>query len=132
MAAAPADIAHYTTDGVRLTSPTDPSVSNAIKATHPNAQDPGTNEIEMFYVSPADAQAMLDEAFAFLSLVSPPYLALEIDDTLGLGAAIPLTPNVPTGRVFDLVAGFDENLLLRSFSQQMATDRYAVEMIRGS
>jgi hypothetical protein len=104
----------------------------AIKTAHPNAQDLGTSEIEMFYVSATDAQAMLDEMFGILSRVAPPYLALEIDDTIGFGSTVPIAPTVPSGRVFDTVAAFDETLLVRSYAQQMGTDRYAIEMIRGT
>src|SRR3546814_7566361 len=62
MPASPGDIAKYTTDGVVITSE-DP----ALKVTHPDAVDLGSEEKEMFFVSSAHAQILLDETLELRS-----------------------------------------------------------------
>jgi hypothetical protein len=54
--ATPARIAISLNDGVVLSK-----VDAAIKANHPNAEDAGSSEIEMFFDNAGDAQALLDE-----------------------------------------------------------------------
>ena len=95
MPATPSDIARFTTDGVLLTAE-DP----AIKANHLDAEDGAASgrELEMFYDDPADAQDMLDERFAILSQISAVHEGIEVEETLGIGTVIPLTPTVPCSR----------------------------------
>ena len=130
MAATPADIARYTTDGVLVTSPLDPATSQAIAAAHIDARNGINNEIEMFYDTAADTQAALDEIFALLSQVNPAYLAVELDETIGLGSSIALAPRVPTIGVVDLAAGVMLGLRVRAFASEMGTDRFAVELLQ--
>lgn len=129
MPAAVVDIARYTTDGVVVTAPTDPAVTAAIEAAFSDAQDGGETEIEYFFDTEADAQAMLNELFAIKSQVNPTYIALETDSSLGLGTDIPIAPVVPTFTVTDGVDLIGA-LRLRGYAFDSGTDRYSVELIK--
>lgn len=130
MSADPADIARYTTDGVLIVAPQNPAVSAAIAAGFIDAKDGSAAEIESFFDDPADAQAMLDELFGYLSQVQPPYVAVEIDDSLGLGFTVPIAPRVPCFTITDDVAGFATVARVRGYAVDLNTDRYSVELIK--
>lgn len=130
MAADPEDIARYTTDGVLVVAPSDPAVSAAIQAAHIDARDGSGTEIEHFFDDPADSQAMLDELFALRSRVDPVYLAVEIDDSIGIGSAIPVAPAVPCFRIIDAGRGLDQVVRVRGYAANFATDRFSVELIQ--
>lgn len=126
MAATPSDIAKFTTDGVRLVAPTNSAIGDAIKAKHIDARDGDSDEIEMFYDDPADAQAMLNERFAIESIANPVSLGVEVEESLGLGAGIPITPAVPVFTAIDRDIGFNAPLRVSGFASDMGTDRYSV------
>lgn len=128
MAAEPADIAKFTTDGVVLTSPLDPNVSAAIKAAHIDAKDGSAQEIEMFYTNAADAQWALNQIFALKSVVDPLQVGLEVEEALGLGSTIPIAPNTPCFTLVDPVAGLSIILRTRSYALECGTDRFAIEL----
>lgn len=130
MAADPEDIARYTTDGVLVVAPADPAISAAIQAVHIDARDGSGTEIEHFFDTEADSQALLDELFALRSQVQPLYLAIEIDETLGLGTAIPVAASVPCFRVFDDAIGLSQVVRVRAYAANFATDRFSVELIQ--
>lgn len=130
MSADPADIARYTTDGVLIVAPQNPAVSAAIAAGFIDAKDGSAGEIEYFFDDPADAQAMLDELFGYLSQVQPPYVAVEIDDSLGLGSTVPIAPRVPCFMITDDVAGFSAVARVRGYAVDLGSDRYSVELIK--
>jgi hypothetical protein len=129
MAANPADIARYTTNGTLITAPANPLVSAAIKGDHIDARDGGANEMETFWVDPDDAQVMAEALFSYQSQVDPLYLAVEVSETLGLGSTIPIAPRVPCARITDLAAGLDTTARVRSYAQDMGTDRFSIEVI---
>lgn len=129
MTANPQDIAQFTTDGVLVISPVDPDISTAIAANHVDARDGTSIEIEHFFDLASDSQAMLDELFALRSRVQPLYLAVEIEDDLGLGYLIEVAPTVPCFRIVDEQAGLSEIARLRAYAVNYANDRYSVELI---
>lgn len=126
MPATPSDIARFTTDGVLLTAE-DP----AIKANHLDAEDGAASgrELEMFYDDPADAQDMLDERFAILSQISAVHEGIEVEETLGIGTVIPLTPTVPCFQIVDEERGINTLARTRAFAYDLDTDRYSVEVL---
>lgn len=126
MPASPSDIAKFATDGVVVVSPSDPAVAAAIRAAHIDARDLGTQEIEHFFDSPVDSQAMLDELFGILSRVDPFDLAVEVDQSIGLGHSLPITPNVPCARIVDSESGVDKAVRVRSYAADSGADRYSV------
>src|SRR3546814_13245244 len=93
MPASPGDIAKYTTDGVVITSE-DP----ALKVTHPDAVDLGSEEKEMFFVSSAHAQILLDETLELRSKANACHVGVEVDETLGVGTHTAIAPGVPCSR----------------------------------
>lgn len=126
MTALPADIAKFTNDGVVIR--TDDAAGAAILADHPNARSiEDGREIEMFFTDTDDAQVLLDERFA---LMSEPGLhdGIEVEETLGLGTTIALSPTVPCFTVID-----QDNIATvartRSYARSMSADRYAVEAL---
>jgi len=129
MAATPADIAKYTTDGVVVTSPTNPAVSAAIAADHIDAINGADREIEMFFDSAADAQVLLDERFAYLSKINPVHVGIEVEEAIDIGGVIPVAPNVPTFRVVDDAINLDTLVRTRAYAQDMNTDRFSVEVL---
>ena len=124
------DIARYTTDGVLVVAPVDPAVSAAIQTTHIDARDGSGSEIEHFFDNEADSQAILDELFALRSQVAPLSLAVEIDDALGLGTAIPIAATVPCLRIVDHAVGLSQVVRVRAYAANFATDRFSVELIQ--
>lgn len=130
MAADPDDIARYTTDGVLVVAPVDPAVSAAIQAMHIDARDGTATEIEHFFDTEADSQAMLNELFALRSQVQPLYLAVEIDDSLGLGSTVAVAPTVPCFEIVDQAVGLSRVVRVRGFATNFGTDRFSVELIQ--
>lgn len=128
MAADPTDIALYTTDGVLQYSPANPVTAAAIKAAHIDARDLSSSEIEQF-CSAADGQALLDEAFAIVGLVNPQLFGVEVADTLGLGAALPIVPHVPCFNIVDDPRGVHVTCRVRAYAAEYGSDRYAVELL---
>jgi len=127
MSALPADVARYTSDGVVVS--TDKAIGDAIKAAHSDAQDLGTGEIEMFFDDPADAAVLLNERFAYLSQIGPIHEGIEVEENLGLGSAISITPSVPKFRIVDESRLIDTEARVRAFARDMTTDRYSVEVL---
>lgn len=128
MPALPADIARYTTDGLVVTAPLDPAVTAAIKADHIDARTNPT-EIEMFYDLASDAQWAIDERFSYQRKVNPVHLGIEVDEAIALGSDIALTPTVPSFRIVDPYLQVDEVARTRAYAQNMATDRFSVEVL---
>lgn len=128
MPALPADIARYTTDGIVVTAPTSQAVTDAIKADHIDARTT-TTEIEMFYDLASDAQWAIDERFSYQRKVNPVHLGIEVEEAIALGADIPLTPTVPSFRVVDPYLQVDEVARTRAYANNMATDRFSVEVL---
>lgn len=126
MAAIPSDIAKYTTDGVRLVAPTNSAIGDAIKAAHIDARDGDSDEIEMFYDDPADGQVMLNERFDIERIPNPVCLGLEVEESLGLGSSIPLSPAVPVFAAVDQTIGLSIALRVSGFASDMGSDRYSV------
>jgi len=125
MPATPADIAKYTNDGIVISQQ-----DFTIRDNFPDALDSGDTIQEMFFDSVADAQEMLDERFALLSVVAPPHEGIEVTESLGLGQAIPIAPYVPCFRCIDAEQGIDEVLRTTSYAYDMGTDRFSVEVRR--
>jgi hypothetical protein len=127
--ATPADVAFLTNPGVRLVSP-DQEAADAIKAVHIDAKDMSGSEIEMFCVDPDHAQALLDEKAAVLTLLDPVHEGIEVEESLGVGNAIPISPKVPSFLVIDESRGIDQVCRLRAFASDMHRDRYSVEVLQ--
>jgi hypothetical protein len=129
MAATPADIAKYTTDGTLLTAPSNVAISEAIKANHIDARSGEDREIEMFYDVAADGQAALEERFTFLSIVNPVHLGIEVEEALDLGGAIAIAPAVPRFTIVDDTRNLTTTARLRGYAYDMGTDRFSVEVL---
>lgn len=129
MSALPGDIAAYTTDGVLLTSPTNPAVSAAIAADNIDAKSSGTSEVLMFFDNAADGQTYLDERFAYLSRVNPLHLGIEVEEALDIGGAILLTPAVPTFIAVDRDRNMSTVVRTRAYAYDMGTDRFSLEVL---
>ncbi len=100
MAATPAAIALYTNDGETVTY-----LDTALKAANPAAKDLG--EIPTFFRFTADTQAMLTEKQNLLARVGVVDDAIEVDEMLGVGNTVPVTPQVPTFEIIDEVRSID-------------------------
>lgn len=124
MTALPADVAKYTRDGLVVTSQ-----NLALKAAHREALDLGSEEIEMFYDSAADAQAMLDEKLALRSKINPLHEGVEVEETLAIGVSIPISPVVPNFRYIDEAREIDKVARTRAFAYETGSDRYSVELL---
>ena len=125
MPALPADIAKYTVDGIVISAEDAP-----LRATHTEAEDRLGSEIEMFFASAADGQAMLDEKFALLSLVNPAHEGIEVEDSLRLGQAIAISPTVPCFRIVDEARSLDVVARTRAYAFETEQDRYSVEVLQ--
>jgi|SRR5882672_36290 len=126
MPALPADIAQFTNDGVVVTSPTDPTItdlisSNFIDAQH--TQDP----LEVFFDNAADAQLLLDERFLYQKEGGPVHVGIEVDDGLTLGLTTDVVPTVPTVQVYDEPHKIATLARVRGYALNMETDKYAIE-----
>lgn len=124
MTALPADVAKYTRDGLVVTSQ-----NLGLKAAHREAVDRGSEEIEMFFDTAADAQAMLDEKLTLLSKVNPLHEGVEVDETLAIGVTIPISPVVPNFRFIDEDREIDVVARARAFAYETGSDRYSVELL---
>jgi len=127
MPATPADISRFTTDGIVITSPTDPAVTAAILAEHVDALDGAGEEIEMFFDDPADAQIMLDEKFTYLRQAVIVHEGIEVDETVDLAEDAATIPSV---RVIDAMRGIDQVVRVRAYAQDMGADRFSVEVLQ--
>lgn len=123
MTALPADIARFTANGTVVTAE-----DAAIKTNFSDARDMGETELEMFCDDPDDAQILLNERFAIAAQVAPLHMAIELDETLRLGTAIPIAPETPLIRVIDVENDIDETLRLISYAHQMASDTFSIEV----
>jgi hypothetical protein len=124
MTALPADVAKYTSDGVVITSE-----DLALKLAHPEAEDRGTDEIEMFFVDPAHAQILLNEKLILVSNPSPIHEGVEVEESLGIGTTIGLAPVVPNFRFIDETRGIDVVARTRGIAYETGSDRYSVELL---
>ena len=124
MAANPADIAKFTSDGIVITV-----ADQLLETVHPDALDGRQEEIEMFFASAGDGQVLLAERFALLAIHEPVHEMVEIEDRMGLGTDIPLAPVVPSFSVVDDVRDIKTTCRLRGFSIELESDREAVEVI---
>lgn len=128
MPADPSDIASLINDGVLIT--TDVALGNVIKATHADAQPVGTpTEIEMFYDDPAVAQVMLNEKWSFNRTAGAAHFGVELQDNVGLGSQIALTPIVPTFIAVDARLDLSAKTRTRSFAHDFESDRYPIEIM---
>ena len=124
MPATPADIAKYTTDGIVLTA------SNpAIQTAHPEAEDLGDDIIETFFQNSADALVVLNERFGILSAINGLHEAVVVEESLGLGSTIAITPTTPCFRVVDEERQIDTTLRTRAYAYAAGSDNYSVELI---
>lgn len=124
MAATPADIAKYTSDGVLVTVS-----DSAILASHPEADDQADQEIEMFFDSAANAATVLTERFAILSQLAPAHESVATDTSLGLGSTIAITPTTPCFRVIDEDRNMDVILRTRAYAYEAGSDQFAIELL---
>ena len=129
MPALPADVAKYTSEGVVITSPTDPAVSNTIKANHVDARGGDDNELEMFFVSAVVGQAILNERFALLSQGNMLHEGIEVEESLGLGDTIPVAPTVPCFTAVDETREINVPVRTRAYAHDTGTDRFSVEVL---
>jgi hypothetical protein len=123
MTAQPADIALYTRDGELITQ-NDPT----IKAAHVNALDAGTTELDTFFDNPADAATMTNLRFGLLSMVGRTHDGVSIADTLDLGTSVPLAPKLPRFQIIDDSRGVNGLAAVASYSFDMGSDIYALEL----
>lgn len=126
MSATPTDVARYTNDGVVLT--TDAATGVAIRAAHTDAQTNSPGEIEMLFDSAAVGQLFLNEKFGYLSIINPPHVGVEVDDSLGIGSVIAIAPKVPCFTAVDEKSALNSLLRTRAFAHDSETDRYSVEL----
>lgn len=122
MAATPSDIAKYTQNGV-----TDTALDTTIRDRYPNAVDQG--ETDTFFRLRTDAAVLLAERDGLIMNDPGPHEALELEDTLGLGSTVPVTPNVPTYTIVDDDRGISALLRVRGYALDMNVDRYSVEFV---
>lgn len=124
MAALPADIAKFTSDGVLIT------ISDAsILTNHPEAYDQADQEIEMFFDSAADATILLQERFDILSQLSPEHEAVVVDESLLLGSDVAVTPTIPCFRAVDEDRDLDKVLRMRAYAYETGADYFSIELM---
>jgi hypothetical protein len=124
MPATPSDIAKFTSDGVIVTS-----LDAALKTAHPEAEDDGNEVIDMFFDSTTHAQVVLTERFALLSQINAPHEAVVVEESLGLGSTVPLTPSTPCFRVVDDERGIDAVLRTRAYAYEAGSDQFSIELM---
>jgi hypothetical protein len=122
MPATPADIARYTQDGVAITYK-----DTVLKAAQPNAIDAG--EIPTLFRYEADGLAMLNERASLQSGVGKFHEAVEVDEVLGIGSIVSVTPITPSFRAIDETRDIDVIARTRSTSFDGTIDRYSVELV---
>jgi hypothetical protein len=124
MSATPTRIAISLNDGIVLSK-----LDATIKTNHPNAEDAGDNEIEMFFDNSADAQVLLDERWNWKSSAGRAREQIELDSSFGLGTTVALTPAVPKFTITDDDRGINAVVCMaRSYSIDYNSERYAVEL----
>lgn len=124
MAATPADIAKFTTDGVIVTA-----ANSAILTAHPEAEDKGDDVIDMFFTSATDALAVLTERFGILSQINGLHEAAVVEESLGLGSTVGITPSTPCFRVVDADRDIDTVLRTRAYAYEAGSDQFSIELI---
>jgi hypothetical protein len=83
----------------------------------------------MFFDLAADAQALLDERWAWKSAAGRPREQIEMDSSLGLGTVLPVTPAVPGFTITDDTRGIvGLHCYTRAYSIDYTTERYAIEL----
>lgn len=115
------DVARFTSDGLLLTR-TDQPTRDRYRA----AQE---MELETFFVSDAGGKAMLEERFALLAMPTRLHEAIEISDNLGLGTSEPVAPRIPAFDVVDESRALAGRGVIRAYTFDHNTDRYAVELV---
>lgn len=124
MTALPSDIPRFTNDGVLLTA------SNAsIKNLDPTAIDQASSERELFLDSQAHGQIVLSELFGFISPAGRIHEGVEIETSLDLGGTVPLWPKAPQALVVDVSRRIDQATVIRAYSFDMGSDRFALELV---
>jgi len=124
VAATPADIARFTSDGFLITKK-----DEAIKDRDPNALDTGEREIAMFFDDPNHGDILATELFAYVSTEARPHEGIEVGESLGLGSTYPIFPRAPLAHVIDAERGIDAICAVRQFAFDMSSDSYAVEVV---
>lgn len=124
MAALPADIARFTSDGFLITKK-----DEAIKDRDPNAFDTGDREIAMFFDDPNHGDILASELFAFVSTEARPHEGIEVGDSLGLGSTKQVFPAAPLAHVVDAERGIDAICVVRQYAFDMSSDTYAIELV---
>lgn len=124
MAATPSDIAKYTSDGVVITA-----ANAAIQTAHPEAEDQASDVIDMFFDNVADATAVLTERFGILSQINGLHEAVVVEESLGLGSTIAITPSTPCFRTIDEERGIDTTLRTRAYAYEAGSDQFSIELL---
>lgn len=124
MTATPSAVAKYTRDGVVLTRQ-----DTTIRDTQRDARTTGDTEIESFYNNQADAAVVLTEIWNTFSKLSPLHEGIEVNEAIGLGTVIPLSPNVPCFRCVDEDRGIDVVARTRAYSYDTGSESYSVEVL---
>lgn len=127
MTASPADVAKYTQDGVVVRS--DPATGAAVKNLFDGARDESEPPRETFFRYAAQAQVVENIRFTFLSRLSPKQDDMDVEQALGLGSTIPLSPFVPRFTVVENPDDPGYEGLVRAYIHRAADDRMAVQMI---
>lgn len=124
MAATPADIARYSSDGALIVLK-----DEAIKDRDPNAQDTGDREVAMFFNDSDHGEILANELFAFVSLEGRPHEGVETNDSLGLGSSVFVFPRAPRAYIIDEERKIDQLAIVRQYSFDMGSDTYALELV---
>jgi hypothetical protein len=124
MTASPSDVARFTNDGVLVTM-VDPTVLQR----DANALDVGDSELETFFDSATDASTMMARRSRILFQLGRPHVLVEVEDTLGVGNIIALTPRLPRFTAIDETRSLNTTLTMRSLAFDWTSDRYAVELV---
>lgn len=124
MPATPADIAKYTSDGVVVTVE-----DSAILTAHSEADDRGEDVIEMFFDDPDDALTVLNERFDILSQINGLHEALVVEESLGLGSVIAITPSTPCFTVVDVDRDVNALLRTRAYAYEAGSDQFSIELL---
>src|SRR3546814_658488 len=94
-----------------------------------DAVDLGSEEKEMFFVSSAHAQILLDENLELRSKANACHVGVEVDESLGVGTTTAIAPSVPCYRYIDEVNEIDALSRTRAFAYETGSDRYSVELL---
>jgi hypothetical protein len=124
MPATPDDIAKYTNDGIVITA-----ADASILSNHPEAEDRGEDVIDYFFVSASDAAVVLAERFNIQSQINGLHEAAVVEDSLGLGSTVQLSPTVPSFRLVDDERGHDVVLRTRAYAYEAGADQFSIELV---